>query len=968
MAKFEFSDADKHLFHRYLNNVHSFVSDYLCGDLCDTVTDYISGSERIDFYSKAFNQGRDEDIEDYRELPELYGGLSYEQALLTRLTTYRDFNVLVLIGGLGAGKTSTINYICRLLEPLEGATLETNCNCSPCLRRPLRIDCQELRRDSSVDRLIQRVLEKIRFELYEALLREWLYRQNLPVDQLRTDSHEFKVLRRLLITNDIATWADPSYPDTFPLELQSPSYYLAKPLLDHSFTQMELQKLIQSYAGKIDALAAPLQKVREDIEKSTNLTALVANFYLAKCSRRNPRNLLVIDNLDQLFTGHIEKICQQLYGLALRIKGLPLLIPLRPSSITPQGFVMPIEYMYHYGPNCALLILYRLQKYVLCRSRNALSARDPGDNLPRVFEKSPSAEELSAFLVATYLYAKILSGDLEGDLVKVTDGTRLLPDVHDDHAFLRRIQFPPDGLRSLAETIKALVGVCGRYAIEQLDRYLKTMYLQPVILTEARRKQVLALGQGKLPLTYGLLITAIVSGTKAGMAKTRLANLFLPPRRGLNPDWPSLAKLRILSLLEDQDGTEVESIVRALAYSGIPADVVFENLNDLHDRDRLLIWFSTNANLQIANPDDMKQYVVASEHGLAYLRHLATDFEYLWFCARNLARQPSPEDPDNFKERLMDYSRLVRQLGETEWKQLIFRSCLSGTREANPRRELIVLPLLYGSLSRLVRGARIALSITSRGDVVRIDEIQSEIELVCSAILRWHRNYELYFGTQHYVHWYAPQISAVEGILRRLLDEKLVVGNVAARAEELLQDWSVDPFQVNESASEVDSSLPPRDDFISLSARYSRGLIPGVKNFILEVDKAEGLRHSVWQYMRGREKLTRLLENRLPTFSDFERYIRYLEGDVNEVLRSARELASTTGETLRWFAEERVRLREECETLHNNRLELSGVLLREPMDDMKRKCNRIMDVALGVAKRLASAQVQHLEARWNIGG
>ena|GEM_PF-7086988 len=963
-----YSDQDSRLFSRYFNNVSSFVDKVLCGPIT-TLEDYIRGTEPVQFYEKRFREENRLVIEDHRADSTEYGGLSYEYAVFSRFLTRRDLNMLVLIGGLGAGKTTAVTYLLDLFrEQRELLRNRFECKCAQCYRQPIHIDCLDIPRTIPLATAIQRVLRKVRFELYSALIKEWLEEAHLSDTTLKEIPEAPKILRRLLITNDLARWADPGHPISFPLGLQRPEYHLDAPLLSTEANEDTIRTLVGRYAATIDALASPLDEIVKDQEQATDFTTLVCRFYLNRCGCYHPSNLLVIDNLDQLPTHHIESILQTMHTVATAAPDLPVLIPLRPSSINPRGHTRTIPCMYHYGPHCSTFVLHRLQKYVLLKSKQELLAGAQNGSGITVFQERPKPEELRAFLVATYIYAKIMTAGLSATAVPLTNGQQTLPVVHEDHQFLEGMHIAKEILVQTAETLNALVGTCGRYATEQLARYYRSVYSRPTILADSRNRGLLTGSQGHLRVSFGQLILAMVSAGEGQPGFGSVANIYAPATKGPNRSWPTLAKLRILSLLSGTEMT-VQELTTALGTYGIPSEVTIDNLNDLHNKNRLLLWFSTNSDLRADRSADYEQYVSVSEHGLGYLRNVAGDFEYMWYCALDIPEHHRPDEAANFPARLKHFTRLITSVGDTEWRQLMFRRCLASTiaveGTAYSPGEFFTLWLLYSSLERIMASSRFALS-RARGDSTYSTETEGLIQKICDLILVWQRRYKMCYRDGYSANVHQPFIKQARVPLERFCSSVTIGATCRASVAAVIESWDKESVDTRPTRM-VDESVPPKEDFVTMCAQYSRGLIPQVREYAQDLDKIEAAKVYFWQYVRGREKLVLLLENSLPTYGQVQRYLDYLVKDVALVVETSREIAAVRAITLDWFLNEQGRLRGERDILKDN------CIHGEPwsshvMDDNKERCNNIMTVIEGVARRLGAENTEHLSLRWTAMG
>lgn len=944
---------------RYYANAENFIEDILCRPDIDA-PDYLPGREHIRFYSERLEEEDRIVVETHEPLEPRHQRHEFEEALFTRLSKRRGDNVLVLVGGLGAGKSTTTRFVLKLLSSRASSLTPDLCSqCKLCPRTPIVIDCLDLNPRMRRDKVINKVFKRIRFAVYNRLVEEWLASGKVEPSEVQRIDPRYKVLRRLIISNDLMRWEGPEYPDAVDLDRNElrlgKDIFAIKPTLDF------VTSLVHRYRASVETLDADINRIAHNSDLSLDFISLLLKFYLSRCPAQSPLNLFVVDNLDHLPTGHIEALVKKLHDVAARIEGLPLLIPLRPSSITPDGFKRTVAFRYHYGPNNFELVLYRLEKHVLLQPRSQLlkagTALSP-------FEAEPTSEEYLAFRFSTYVYARILA-----DRVGQEQGAEgvLLPRLHEDHGDLANLELPLTALRDLGQTLDALVGVSCRYAFDQLVRYYRNVYSQssflPGVLLRLSRAEKLAI---KLPIRFGLLVQSIVREPRKSGRRSRLANIFLPTRGGTNEGWPTLAKLRILHRLAERGRVKVREIVRRLASYGIPAEVTVEALNYMHDKYRLLIWFSNNTDLRLKDKH-LDQYVVISEHGLAYHESLAGDFEYVWHCAMELGNRSMRTLDVSFPVKLQQYRELIQALGVTEWKQIAFRRCSSGTLPDTTGRfylgELVVLSLLYSSMTRVLTSSEMALGATGASSEYRgrVDRLLAEL---CREILLWQERYILAFGGTGYLVRYSDQIDKIKYTLVWLLSKQVLSEGTQALANDLHRSWESDPGLKHLCMVSAENPLPPREDFITITAKLGRS-IPGLEKFIGVLDSLVQTRVYLLRYLRTREDFAELLRSRLLTFHEGRRYLQYLVTGATAVIESCKGNAATGTDAFNWFLAEREWLECLRDRVLDNEYDIPEVCDVDNMSEYKRRCNNIMEAWREAGARLVTGKSWHLEQMWS---
>jgi hypothetical protein len=967
--------ADHRQFNAFYQNVAAFIDDILAGPI-KSMDDFIPGTEKIRFFEQYLPDTRIH-IDDHREQPAIYGGLSYEQAVFHRLLTERPFNMLILLGGLGAGKSTALHHLTHLLVAnREGIDAQFPCACQPCHRTPIYIEFHMLDRKFTADHAIAQIYKQIRFVLYERLVSEWLTHCHIPTVEVHKFDGGYKILRRLMVINDLQSWAQEHYPGEFPLTLEI-TQFTTEPLFDRASVSLQAVKaLVDKHRPHSAQVAAQLDKLTDELTSAADFTSLLLRFYASRCAPWKPSSLLMIDNLDQLPTDTIERITDQLSFFASRGPIPPMLVPLRPSSLAPKAFERLPAYMHHYGPNCFELMLHRLQKYVLTRSYASLTGEEQQDPpLPKIFVKPPTQDELHAFLVASYLYAKIATAGLSADgATRLSNGVQRLPIVHSDFADkLEAMSISEGALNALSQTIGALVGTCARYAAAQVTQYYISLYRRPEMLTAILRSGITVKTPATLRLGYRQLIGTVLSHPEPGEPE-RIANLYRPSEQGANAGLPSLVKIRLLVELGSQKRATVRQLLRTLALYGIPQELGLLGLNYLHDKARLLVWFSKNSDL-LEGEADFDQYVTIAEHGLSYLRYVLGDFEYIWFCATEIPPRLDREIEANFRARLEQYTRLMQGLALTEWKQLAFVRCIERetTDEASVinSHRMLTLFILYCSLERAILSSRRSLAGTPRKSAYH-QNVASLIAEVCTLILASQERYRLCYCGTGYLSAYKEILDRARPALNTLLQAEVLDQDQAELVHRLLASWDEQLSRQRIPQEGTESSIPGEEAFTPLCLSYSRGLIPDLSGLLARVTAMKDYQRSVikmylWRFVRGRELLVGNLGRRLPLYSVVEDALSAVVNAAADILatRSHPELAALIGTTaFEWFTGEAAWLEGQLSELRTHAFNLEELTGYAQLDVAKRKMNKIMGIYAGIARRIGVTETEHLEIKW----
>lgn len=948
-------------FTAYRANVGPFIQDIVSAAVIDDA-DYVPGTQRIDFYEQLFQSAGGFLIYDYKRSTKPANAGPYEEALYQRVASPIP-GLLVLIGGLGSGKSTAVRHLFATLEARrEELGILHPCTCNPCVRRPIIVDCLDLDRTFSTNECEAEVMMRIRREAYRQIIDEWHLQNGDDPAKLRNEDR--KVLRRLVIANDIYHWADGEALE-FPAQLHTPALTLPDDLLSYTPKDWNVPVLTRDYLAAANELDAPIQDAISNVGLGKRFTALILGFWLRSCNPRSPNSLIVVDNLDQQPTDNIEQIVNHLHDLDVRHRGLRLLLPMRPSSIVPHGFTKNTNYMYHYGPNCFDLIYKRLHKYVLSRPRSELVAK-LGHGRP--FAVTPSPEEITCFLVVTYIYSLICINGLRPGLGDDADDIR--PRVHADHDFLHRINFAGAAVQQLADTLAAVVGTCGRYATDQLRRYFDHVYGRHSFLRQIEAAGLAKGASPRLGVPFGQIVSSVLGAHDADSGLTGLANLYSPTRVRPNTKHPTLAKLRVLAFLAVRARVRVSDVIAALAQYGIPWEVSIDALNYLHAKNRLLLWFSRNTDLPTDSPD-IEQYVVISEHGQAYLKDLVGDFEYVWFCAQQILAIATSDNVRTFRTRLSDYSQLLADLSMIEWKQMTFRRCSSATvwtvsSSDVDGEEMLSLFILYSSLERALRSAAVAVR---RKDSQYVEDVVGVIEALVNLILTRQDDYEVYYGDDGYVNTYALKIDKSRREVERLRGDLAFI-SINTKLDELVRTWShpaggLEPMQVGDGRRAREVAVAP-------GVRSDRAwveFVNGIASSALRPEERHAcasLGAALMPLLARRETLSRTLATRFPVFSLVDHELALLVEETKVALDAAERLAAYARPLLDWLERELAGTADLREVLNANAFRIPDLTSMQEMDGLKTRANNISTAYVALAQRLGATTTQHLAVRWSV--
>lgn len=934
----------------YLDNVQDYIHKHICSEEI-TNEDYIPGRQKVFFFKEKLDAFTDIDILDI-EMPiesKESDVFFYEDILFKRLTDDDSREIFVVIGGLGSGKSTTMrNYI---IPKINNIYKNQKCKCFKCIREPILINCGTMIRRTDLPKVEFEIIRKLRFEIYDRLIKEILLKNGIDISEEELSGDDHMVLRRLLITNDISLYSDPKRFGVFSAELNIKDYRLGYKLFERKWTKESIIELIKAYHDKTEGMDEILVSLTEDIDKAVKFTAIVLNYYIFKCSYFNPKNLIIIDNTDQLPTEKINNLVERFAEILGETKGIKIVFPLRPSSIAINGFIFDnLKYIYHYGPNCFDLIYYRVTKYILLKSREEIK------NI--CFKNTPrSTEEIDAFLISSYVYSLILlAGTNIMKIDPLKDGIPK-PSIHNDHSFLLNINVMLQSLIHASQSLESLVGICCRYATNQLKRFYSNVYRSPDIFKEVRSKGLKMGANITVRLKHRIIMSSIFGQNNSAESDNRLVNLYLCLSESDIKDTPCLTQIRILTLLAHLKRVKIKKLLSELSQYGISKENGFEALNYLTKKERLLLWFSKNYELNINNEDDLNQDVVISEHGSHYLRYVINDFEYIWFCANQIPPTLQPKS-ENFKHLLNEYCRMLKNIGNIEWKQLIFRRLSNGTRLQAPgsifRGELITLSILYYSLERILGSSISALKLPQ--DSVYNEEMNIIISEICDIILEWQAKYILYWGNNGYLIQYKEVIQLNKQSIMNILNADILQPTPKGKINNLLNSWNEEDIITNYEWRDNPERIPsdaPIPEIIS----YAKGFVPPLKGFLESYNQINSVRFHLLGYLKYWNILSEILVKQIPTITFVKRYLNYMIKELIELRNRLDNIAGIQQDLYNWINQELPILRDLFNTLEDNTYNISTICDEQDISEAKARASLVIKayeeimIHLGITNR-----------------
>jgi hypothetical protein len=279
--------------------------------------------------------------------------------------------------------------------------------------------------------------------------------------------------------------------------------------------------------------------------------------------------------------------------------------------------------------------------------------------------------------------------------------------------------------------------------------------------------------------------------------------------------------------------------------------------------------------------------------------------------------------------------------------------------------EMATLAILYSSLTRALSSAVRALS--GKSDVAKYyrDEVRTLLVQICDDILRVQNLYEMAFGGTGFLLRYRDLIELARTDLERLVTSRALDGAAKSVIVDVLATWARAAVHHGDTfAALAEADVPPTEDMVTTLAKYARGFIPVVASATKALDAAEGARVLLWNFLRDRALLEKLLETRLPNYVIVDRRVKLLLADCTAATEAARAIAATGTQLTEWLHSQRTWLQNASDVLSTNRFETPDAASFDEMSALKRRANNILTLYATLARSLGVTKTAHLGAVW----
>ncbi len=960
-------ESDKLKFRGYLSRIDEFLDRSIGFENSFDPDVFVPGRLTLRFYEESlphtFAQISGDAFETIGGEPG-----NYERELAERLWESDDINLLITIGALGSGKSTATHKIMNYLSDKHAAALveqPSRCWCERCPTGPLYVSCKDLR---NATYSAAEVFARIWSIVLDRLLDCWLAPAELSRSAMSDDLQ--RTLRFIVGIRSIGSWAKLQTIHAFPRPSAPLKIVGAIPnLLAICCTKDEVERVNREFTPQVDDLEAYFYEFVHEDHEAEQFTSCALGYLLSKQSSATVPVILIVDNLDQLPTTKITHLLNAINSCAIQNRRLRILVPLRPTSIALEGYTGNVVHTYHHGPCCFDLVHRRLSKFILGRSRADLESVKSPDSRMQLFKTHPSPDEVVALLVVAYVYDSIMKAGMS------TSGSGALgafDGVHEDHKItLSRMQLNQKSLEAFAQTLRALVGLSGRYAIAHLSQFFFDMYSHPDTLSVATSR---IRNGDKASISYRRLVETLLFDRSGKLTLGRCVNLFLPVRRSNDSRLPSLIKLRILLFLRVRPRVRVLEVLEHLATFGIPSTIALECLNQLHDESRRLVWFSDNHRIEVTS--GLVQDVVISEHGQGYLEHLVVEFDYVWACSvildqSNAHRFSASDKVGNFENRLSAYVRLLQDIADTDWKQCVFHIGRRGepipSDIGKSGESMISLELLYSTVVKAASSSRSAVSSSAHRDHDGDEYVVGIVDLiiqVCDILRLSEERYQRLFGDCGYLETYRRQIDAARHAILSLESAEGLTREQRAKLAASRSRWT----ENDSGRGQVISAGIQSEDAVTRFAAIGRGLIPVAHQQALNAVASRTM--YVEHYFITLARVRELLDRRMLRHQEIIRCLEELALEADGIVKTfdATGLAVGSSTAAKMLADRDEFRRQKGEFEANGYDADVGVVDEQTMDKLKKKFNKTLSLmarfALTFEHATQEASTDVLSARW----
>lgn len=965
---------------KYQDSYTTVIDDaltFFCREELLGERDYVAGRIRAPFSVSAHQVDR----KMFDDKPN--GGGSYEDRMCNRVRKADFDGPFLLVGGLGAGKTTFAAHLGRQLKSLQMELIRENlCDCKGCPRQPLLLDYLPSKQASPLDKIKFKILREICTSFgHMAIDHWWQERGRAPRSKESLDDRQLNTLTALFICNDVFQWASRSENHALTPVICKSQYELAEDIVEHNAADVAAMRTL--CASKASAAADVQDAVNQlQLEELEDLTAGVASRYLHGCGGNTASaiNLLMIDNIDQLPTNFIGPIVNMLDSLSRKVDGFKILVPVRPSSVGHGWAVGTTPLIAHYGPDCAEMMITRLRNNILGLSRAELVQqsvfdkrrpafglrKSPDDRIPDWETRKPAIDddELDGFIAATVFYLRLMECALPPPLRDLRWEEKQTPQtqypsgpkqIHDDHSRFVSLRLGGAIAKSVTRTLRAMIGTSARYALEHLHVYYEALYERPDLLA-ALVNRVKHPAHGDSPIPYQDVVDLLLPEHDPDVGRLRWVNLFRVENAGPNSAWPSLVKVRILQILRDGKRHQLGRLFTEMGLYGIPEALVVENINHLQDKRGLLLWLSTNRPIA-ADTESREEDVSISEHGKRYIDPLLGDFEYLLACATEIG-QTSSEHPTRV-ERLGHFLQFSKNLTAADWLQNAFRlrsPSVGSSHSAKP--DLQSLRTLYASVPSVIQTVEDSAKPRSETGFSANDRESVQRWFVdwCDMLEDAEDSFAWLFGSRGSLDGFVAGREKARGALQSVAGDD---SEYSRRAATLLDGW----HEATDDRSETAVTLSPPSTWrfwLVSSLNTAMALVP---NKFAEVLKMRMRARSSEKTFTGAVvDLRNLVGETIPTYWEVEQELAKTMNAGTVLINTHNDLLAGTlivGPYAKVNAE-LVKAQAELERLHY----ASGAADINAMTERKIRFNKLLRLYRGLAIRLGANDWRHLDAQW----
>lgn len=892
---------------RHWEQVEQFITHWIFAENLPNSGMYTRARHRNTF-------ARAEDISAFPNIKiQLLDPESFETSLHNRLLDDGDprKNIIILIGGLGSGKTTTT---CQLIGNLRSSPRGGRGTRREIVKSIFEGNTLGSREPSA--KVAPKVLLKFWSDLADSVIDDF---------SSSTLTVERRAGLRLSVLREIADFAEARSiqipPSIYDLDLPRPISRISNTDKIPQSSRTICQKYIRS-----------LGATEEDSDFPELLNATIC--YLTDKHREGaaPKHIVfVADNLDRVVASSATAAMAAVRRATYNCHDVRTLIPLRPTSLVSDpefyGFVDSVA---HYSPTEFELMSQRLQYFIFSRSRQELrdgyeieDSTDPAaPKRVNLFLNTPSEFEIDFLLAACCLFRAVMWYGLN---LPEPDGTPHPPITafHPDHACFGGISLDLDAGMDMARMLKTVNGSNLRSAFIHAQSILERMYAEPKPLekaiVEVKARKLLrprdapeSAENGPVlvePISY--VAESILIGDSGRLGSELIVNLFEP----VEEEWPpagrsrpvGLVHLYVLKCIAKHRVVNNARLRRTLSLFGISQKQIRSSTSSLAQSMSKLVWPSERDGSK-----DSTSFTL-SERGVSYVEDLDYRFDYLWACSAALNPLAGAR---NFRAKVEAVEWLLDGLLHVECRHL--RWCLiAGFPDGDFGLETIrsylhVLPICYravASLSEISSGVLWKRSRASAPEDYSRD-IVSAMGAIALLLERVERSFVCLFGTVEVRGLFKKERLKAEGRLSGYLKvaRKFGSGSQEERTLRLLADNDADNdanMQILFDGYEANvGNLIARlvggsrgsisqftDDVVSALAQYGAGLVKlsGLGALLESVKEAEKTRIGFRVLAARMGYLSISVEHLTPSIGEINRRLLDIRESVGQQISAVRD-------------------------------------------------------------------------------